>query len=329
MRILLLRTRGEWAYGGLLYFYEFEQELAKKADCIHAGPGWPLYREGETVDQTVKRIYGGDSPDWVIDRERVEILNPNRDYFVGHNLTDIHGRAGSNIGNPKDLLKVINTIGYDAVFMKAPYIYNCEVPPTYYIDHLQPKMFFLPYSIDPEKYYPRFPKKWDITFIGSSASRYPFRESVKSELPQFCEKHGFTVLIKHKGPRPCLYAAKQENDPEFYVRDRYADALGRSRFFPFCGGIHGYPVQKYFEVPASGCISLATKVLGVGDALGLVDGENYVEVTKSNWKKWLLYYDKNKDEAQHVIRNGRKLMLTRHTHEVRVQEFLKMLKTFK
>jgi len=328
LKILLLRKRGEWAYGSPLYFHEFEQELAKHTDCVNAGPGWPLYREGETVDQTVKRIYGDDPPEWVIDRERVEKLNPNRQYMVGHHLSDIHGRISAGVRSPEMLLELINKIGYDAIFMKAPYIYNAKVSPTYFTEYLKPPWYFVPYSVDPDKFYPRFPKKHDITLIGSVAERYPLRNAVWAEMPEFCRQHGLTYLMNNKGPRPSWEAAKWENDPEYYIRDRYAEALGLSRFFIFCGGIYGYPVQKYFEVPASGCLPLVDKLKGVGDFLGFVDGENYVVVNKNNWKERLLYYHKHEDEAQRIIENGRKLVLSRHTHKIRTQEFLNILETF-
>lgn len=328
MRILLLRKRGEWAYGSPLYFHEFEQELGKHADCIHAGPGWPLYKEGETVDQTVKRIYGNDPPEWVIDRERVEKLKPDRQYMVGHNLTDIHGRISAGVRNPQKLLKLINNIGYDAIFMKAPYIYNAKVPPSYFIDYLKPSWYYIPYSIDPDKFYPRFPKKHDVTLIGSVAARYPIRNAAWNELPEFCHQYGLTCLMNNRGPRPSWTAAKWENDPRYYIRDRYAEALGQSRFFIFCGGIHGYPVQKYFEVPASGCLPLADKLRGVGKSLGFVDGETYVIVDKRSWRKQILYYNEKYAEASKIIENGRKLILKRHTHQIRVREFLEILERF-
>jgi hypothetical protein len=328
MRILLLRKRGEWAYGSPLYFHEFEQELGKHADCIHAGPDWPLYRESETVDQTVKRIYGDNPPDWVIDRERIEKLDQNRQYMVGHHLTDLHGRISSGIRNSPKLLKLINSIGYDAVFMKTPYIYNNKVPPSYFVDHLKPSWYFLPYSIDPKKFYPRFPKEHDVTLIGSVAARYPVRKAAWEELPDFCHQYGFKCLMNNKGPRPSWEAAKWENDSRYYIRDRYAEALGKSRFFIFCGGIYGYPVQKYFEVPASGCLPLAERLRGWGKTLGFIDGETYVAVDKRSWKEKILYYNKNYAEASKIIEKGRKLVLKRHTHQLRVREFLEILERF-
>lgn len=329
MRILFLRTRGEFAFGSPFYFHNFEKTVGKLADCVWAGPGWPLYKEGETVDQTVKRLYGGDSPDWVIDRERIEKLDPNRDYMVGHNLTDLHGRGGAGIRkDPVKLLKLINSIGYDAVFMRTLHIYNANIPPTYFIDHLEPAWYFVPYSIDSKSFYPRFPKTWDITLIGAIRGVYPFRQHVWKHLPRFCEQHGFKPLLIDKGPSPTWDAAKNENNPKYYIRGRYAEAVGRSRFFIFCGGIHGYPVQKYFEVPASGCLPVAQKLKGIGEDLGFIDGETYVEATIRNWEEKVLYYHKNNDEAQRIIENGRKLILKRHTHEIRAREFIETLEIF-
>ena len=147
-------------------------------------------------------------------------------------------------------------------------------------------------------------------------------------LPRFCEQHGFKPLLIDKGPSPTWDAAKNENNPKYYIRGRYAEAVGRSRFFIFCGGIHGYPVQKYFEVPASGCLPVALKLRGIGEDLGFIDGETYVEATIRNWEEKVLYYHKNNDETQRIIENGRKLILKRHTHEIRAREFIETLEIF-
>lgn len=330
MRILLLRKRGEWAWGSPLYFHEFELELAKHADCLFAGEGWPLHKKKETVHQTVKRLYGNDPPDWVIDWERIEKLKLNRNYLVGQHLTDLHGRMKLGIRNSAKLLKHINGVGYDAIFMKTKYIYNTRLPHTYFIDYLKPKWFFLPYSIDPEKFYPREPKRWDVTMIGSMSKRYPIRKAIWNGLEVFCQQNNMTYLKSNIAPTPSWTAARYENEsPNYYVRSRYAEALGQSKIFAFCPSIYNYPLQKYFEVPASGCLPLAGKLIGgVEKDLGLIDEVNYVTVTRLNWQEKLLHYHTNETKAEKIRVNGRKLMLKRHTHKRRVQEFLKILESF-
>lgn len=325
MRILFLRKRGEFAYASPLMFHEFEQAVGKIADCKWAGDGWPLYKPGETVDQTVKRLYGGNPPDWVIDRERAEPIRGRRKYRVGHHISDLHGRIGLGLKTSRALLNHINNMGYDAVFLKTPYIYGVRKPHAFFVKHLQPKWHFLPYSVDPKKFKPRFPKKWDVTLIGSVAGRYPIRMVAWHALPEFCEKHKLRLLRRNLGPRPTWTAAKYENDPRYYIRGRYADALGRSHCLIFCGGIHGYPVQKYFEASASGCLPLAAKLRGIGEQLGFINRETYIEIDKNSWKGEILYYRENEDEAQQIIDNGRQLILERHTHKIRAREFLDML----
>ena len=329
MRILLLRKRGEWAYGSPLYFHEFEQELAKEAECTFAGEGWPQHKPGETVDQTVKRLYGNDPPDWVIDWERIEKLKPNRRYLVGQHLTDLHGRLKLGIRNSSKLLKHLNSVGYDALFMKTKYIYNTSIPHTYFTDNLKPRWFFLPYSVNPNKFYPRN-KIYDITMIGSMGNRYPIRQTVWHQLETFCHRYRLTCLMSDSAPIPSWTAAQHENEsPNYYIRKRYAEALGQTRIFPFCPSIYNYPIQKYFEAPASGCLPVAGKLIGgVGEELGFIDGETYVEITRINWEKKLLYYVRNPEKALRIAKRGRQLILERHTHEIRVQEFLLMLEEF-
>jgi len=64
------------------------------------------------------------------------------------------------------------------------------------------------------------------------------------------------------------------------------------------------------------------------EALGLKDGYNYVEIDEDNWKATLDYYAASKQHAQTVAEQGRKLALERHSHKVRAQEFITMLREF-
>lgn len=273
----------------------------------------------------MRRIYGNNPPDWVIDRESDVPLNKDRNYRVGHHISDIHARGGLGLRTTRALLNLINRMEYDAVFLKAPYIYGINKRPAWFVKHLVPKWYFLPYSVDIEKFKPRSQKKHDVMLVGSVAGRYPLRVVAWNALPRFCERRGFRLLMNKRGPRPTWEAAKWEQDPQYCIRDVYADAVSSSRFFIYCGGIYGYPVQKYFEVPAGGCLSLASELRGVGKDLGFINRKTYVVVDKGSWMKELLYYHENDDEAQRIISNGRRLIQSRHSHEIRARQFVDML----
>ena len=318
--------------------HEFEQEVTKLADCINAGQDWPLYREGETVDQTVKRIYGDDPPDWVIDRERDEIQLLKRNYKVGAYISDLHHRMWLK-RHPNDavvLINRLNRLDYDAFFMKVQYIFKFKARPDIFMKKLNPRKYFLPYSVDPEKYFPSDDKDVDVSLIGNSAPNskiYPLRSHMASHLPEYCNKHGLTLVFKTNTPLRTSKARhvtnydgrKFEDDPQYILRKRYADTLGRTRFFLFCGGKCMYPVQKYFEGMASGCVCLANEPIHAKE-LGFIDGETYVKVNEETWEDKLNYYLENPEEANKISRTGRELVLKRHTHEIRAKEFIKMLK---
>jgi len=62
------------------------------------------------------------------------------------------------------------------------------------------------------------------------------------------------------------------------------------------------------------------------EELGFVDGVNYVKIGLGDWKEKLVYYAKHREEAEEIALNGRRLILERHTHEIRAREFMEMLK---
>lgn len=334
LRVLFLRKRGEFGMGSALTMHQFEIASGKLVDGIWAGDGWPLFKGyGETIHDTVRRLYGNDAPDWVMDRQRREDLNYPRRYYVGSYLTDIHAMRGMGItmkDGPAGVINFVNSIGYDAVFMKATYYCNSEHHPELFLRNLKPVIYFLPYSVDEQMFKP-LKKSLIVAMIGSIGKR-PLRRMFSARLPEFCRQRKLTSLIApHKiAPLPGgigFDAVRYEGKKGIYVRGSYAKLLGRTRFLVFCSGRRLYPIQKYFEGMASGCVCVADKPSSA-DELGFVDGVNYVEVTEKSWESKLDYYLQNPSEADKISVNGRKLILKKHTHEIRAREFVEMLRKY-
>lgn len=320
--------------GSALTIHQFEMEVGKLVDGIWAGDGWPLFKGyGESIHKIVRRLYDNDTPDWVMDRQRKEDLNYPRRYYVGSYLTDIHAMRGMGItmkDGPVGVINFVNEIGYDAVFMKATHYYNSEHHPELFLRSLKPVIYFLPYSVDEQMFKPN-KKNLDVAMIGSIGKR-PLRRIFANRLPEFCRKRKLTSLIAPHQIAPLpgrigFDAVRYDGEKGIYVRGSYARLLGRTRFLVFCSGRRLYPIQKYFEGMASGCVCVADRP-SCAEILGFVDGENYVEVTAGNWESKLDYYLQNPSEATKIAVNGRKLMLERHTHNIRAREFVDMLRNY-
>ena len=334
MNVLFLRKRGEYGYGGPLTMHQFEMKVGEHVKGIWAGDGWPLFKGyEETIHTAVNRLYGDDHPEWVMDRQRDENLNYPRSYRIGAYLSDIHAMRGMGVtmqDGPRGVIRFVNKIGYDAVFMKAMYYCNSEHPDDMFLKQLKPTVYFLPYSVDTELFKPRV-KKTDVAMIGSIGKR-PLRRLFADQLPEFCRKRGLSSIVAPQRTSPIpgrsgFNAVKIENWPGVYVRSNYAKLLGKTRFLVFCSGRRLYPIQKYFEGMAAGCVCVADRPSSA-EELGFVDGENYVEVSAENWESKLDYYIRNPGEAERIAENGRKLIMERHTHDIRAREFISLLKNY-
>lgn len=326
MKILFLRRNGEGLVGAPGKYHEFEQEVGRLCNAEWAGLGWPSYRPNESMDETVKRVMP--DADWVIDSDDGFKIPSERSYKVGAFISDLHGKWNKNVTTPASFVSLINSTGYNAVFLKYLYIYGTSALPDIFLKELRPKIFFLPWSVDPDKFKPLEPKEWDVTFLGRSDDlgvRYPLRVRLwKGGLRRFCNTRRLR-LLRGRPPESKTYDRKISMlEDEFWVGKRYTEALGRTWFFIFGSSRHNYPLQKYFEGMSSGCVVVADEP-GGAEELGFVDGETYVEIDGGNWEQRLGYFIKHPDAAKRIAENGRKLMLRAHTHEIRAKEFISML----
>jgi len=328
LRILFLRRRGEGTIAAARHFHDFEQEVGKLADCVWAGRDWPLYLAGEPLEMTIARVMP--DVDWVIDRERNTPLPHNRDYKAACYLSDLHGRGSAGIRNdPKGHLDIINQIGYDIAFLKYEEIHFYDVDPRLFMTELEPQTVFLPWSVSVEEFKPKKTKAWDVAFIGTGRARvYPLRGILDRELRGYCEERGLRLLFSKRTRGTVTFTNQQLYEhPGFYFGPRYADALSKTRFFIFGCSIYRYPLVKYFEAAAAGCVVVANEPSSA-EKLGFIDGETYVCVTNENWKDRLDYYLENPEEADRIAVNARNLILERHTHKIRAEQFVRCLREF-
>jgi len=337
MKILVITANAINFIGADTLSY-FDLELGKQADCIYAGPGYPSHKAGEHTDETVRRLYGNDVPDWVygsVDKRK-------KGYKTAGRIIDMHRQMDAKIER-------INEQNYNHMFFYYRYCkYGSqtrnlgewtEIEPNYWWDRVTCGKSWLPWSYEPKIFYPSDEEpEYDVTLLGDVGFPvYPLRTTIYNELPKLCEENSWRCLLGIRVPgkftleepsprRKSVVLADPELRTRYKVGEDYAEALRRSRVFIFGTSIMKYPVKKWFEGMGSGACILADEP-SMADELGFVDGHNYVKINKDNWKDKLQYVLENEKTRKNIARRAVKTAQSRHTHKVRVGEMLKILES--
>lgn len=109
-------------------------------------------------------------------------------------------------------------------------------------------------------------------------------------------------------------------------RKRFATTITKSLISITCDGSIGYPVRKFFEIPAYGAI-LAAKFFKNPEALGFRDGENcfFLEEDRLGRIGELLHFLKSDStEADRIARAGQEMVREFHAVEKRVDQFIEI-----
>lgn len=317
MNILWLTHRGERYLGDPLNRHGLEQEMAKITNSIFAGPEWPLHVPGEKIEDTVDRLMP--DVDWVIDRDDHLHVPKPAGLNVAVLVSDLHGKHSYNVVNASGHIDLLNRAGYRALFLRYIELHGTRDPVDIYRRTLKPSVYWLPWSYDPGLFYPRTPQTWDATFIGETIeSVYPLRTEIKAELESLSGAYAVYAVPAPRGPVFELLIS------ENFGGRKYANVLGRSKIFIFDSSIYRYPLMKFTEAMGSGCLVMSTRPSGA-DALGLIDGETYIEINESNWREKLYYYLMYPDEALSIADLGRRIAQRHHTHEARARTFKRYL----
>lgn len=206
--------------------------------------------------------------------------------------------------------RFIQENGMDLVFCTSRDLFQREY------QGLQKKFRWLPFSIDPSIFKDwKLDKTIDFLLMGNMwKGWYPFRERVLEVM------RGEKGFIYHGHP----WKSGAEKNSK-YIGEKYAQEINKAKIFFTCGTRYGYPVKKFFEVPACNTLLIAR---GNNDleALGFIDGENYVKSTEEDFYDFAMYFLHNKKERERIALNGYNLVHSRHTNQVRVKEFLDMVR---
>lgn len=318
--------------------YYLEQEVAKLTDCQWCGAGWETHVPGETIDETVKRLYGNDPPDVIVNNSADHEMNKRvaREKTVETPKTvmtvnDMH------VG-PKEIVATANQ-GYDGVLMrymhspykKTPLLFNLALytkfDDNYYLDNLEVAKQHSPWFTDSRIYRPMDEKIYDVVFLGAYRRRiYPLRYKIFNELPHLSERKGWRYLIKGRPPGRTNLRDIQELEKQGYiVGPRYAETIAKAKVFIFGTSIFRYPVSKFFEAMGSGTLVMADKPQSAQE-LHFEAGENYVEINRDNWKETLEYYLEDDTERERIARNGYETVMKYHASDKRARRLVDFLK---
>lgn len=317
MNILWMTRRGERYVGDPITRHGFEQAVEKITNSAFAGEEWPLARPGESLEDTVKRVMP--DVDWVVDMDDNLHRSKPLDLNVTHLVSDLHGKYSYGVVTPEGHIDMLNRAGYRALFLRYTELHGTSSPVDIYRRSLNPSVYWLPWSFDPDTFHPRARMRYDAAFIGSTGDKaYPLRNMIQAELTRLSETYRtFTAEAPRGGTFERLNTEKLSDS-------RYADILGSSNIFIFDSTVWRYAIMKFFECLGSGCLIMTTKP-GGAEALGLVDERTYVEINQHNWREKLHYYLKNPGEAKKIADRGLQVARGYHTHDVRAKQFVRYL----
>jgi hypothetical protein len=316
-----------------------ELEVAKQAECMWSGRGWENHVPGEPIDDTVRRLYGGDPPDFIVDNN-ADLAEYRR---LAESRTEDTPRMVMTVNDmhlePEEWVRVAND-GFSGALMRylyCPYVkrkilsrfdHIAKFSDTYYVDNLRIPYLHFPWFTDEHIYGPSEEKDYDVVFLGSYRRRvYPIRYDVYMNLPKYCREHGYRYLVSGRPPGKTPDRNITDLEKQSYiVGGNYARTVARSKIFIFGSSIFNYPVSKYFEVMGSGTLVMADKPQ-TGEKLHFEPSVNYVEISKGDWREKLRYYLEDDEERERIARNGYETVKKYHSSKVRARQLVDFLRT--
>lgn len=317
MNILFLGKMAKNSFGGPYTQYEFEQAVGKYANCKYAGEGFPDHVSGEPMDKTVKRVMP--DADWVIDDDKSYHLKKpkNRKYKIGVFINDLHANHYYGITNPVEWSNMVLKAGYDGIFMRYPLIYGISHRPEIAYGILRGKAHWVPWSVNADKFYSR-KKKQDVAFLGAFNGCHPLRNKIREGI--FHVARGHKILCKV----PPVGGIENPLNDNYITGDKYSEALGSTRIFIFDCSIYRYPILKFFEGAASGCLVMSDAP-SMGERLGFIHRLTYSEIDDVIWEEGLKFYLEYPKEARKIANSGMNMTRKCHSHDVRSAQFLALL----
>lgn len=180
------------------------------------------------------------------------------------------------------------------------------------------QLFWLPHFAEPSIFrdYQRR-KTIDILMMGATNRHvYPLRHKMKTAL---AHREGFVV---HKHPGYQNFGPEQK----VLVARSFALEVNRSKIFLTCDSIYHYALRKYFEVPASNSLLMASFNDDLGE-LGFKSGHNFVAIDEHDFRAKVDFYlhPNNDSLRQQITQQGYNFIRKNHSTKVRAKQLLQMI----
>jgi hypothetical protein len=105
-------------------------------------------------------------------------------------------------------------------------------------------------------------------------------------------------------------------------------ALESSRYSFTCGSGLGYPIRKFFEIPALGSVLVCIPCNGFKD-LGFVDKKNAISCMPQDILDVHNFLESDQERAQDIANAGRELVWKKHTAHARARQIARSLAAIK
>lgn len=174
---------------------------------------------------------------------------------------------------------------------------------------------------DTEFYFnPLMEREFDVSVPGVE---YHLRKNVIDSL----NKTKYTMPSKHYMRIFAILNKLKVNTYSTFIGNKFYNLqfqknLFNTKLIYTAKGGFGIPLRKFFEIPASGALMLATPCNGFSN-LGFIDKVNFINCDPNNVIDSINYYMLNLEEAQNISLNGRKLIYKKHSLNARATQLEK------
>lgn len=187
------------------------------------------------------------------------------------------------------------------------------------------KLWWKPWGVPGWIFYPPAEDRRSVdVFTGPGGHFYPLRTFMLRRLQQEAQaglklhySPGLTREVKDRFKTDC---------PAFDAHQKwYADSIRDAKVFAFCPGVCGYPVQKYLEAMACGCLVVAPLPRDA-ERLGFVDGHTMVDCGPDDFMEKIHYYLQHEGERQAITDAAAELVRQKYTCEAQVKDMIGKLR---
>ncbi len=288
--------------------YYRDRELARRGSSLWLSEAFPAAAFDYNIGKICAALFPGGRPDWVWVNYQRHFTPRLRGWEA------LEAPVAAFVGDPQDFVEDSPAKREKVAFFRrlAPQALVTAFPRAgdmvrAGLETDQTPLIPCYWAVPPAIFRPRGRRRpYDIACLGAHTPNvYPFRNRVRSYLENQRRLKFFAPLRvgAHDGPA-------------------FARVLNRCRAAFTDASVYGYPLAKFFEIPACGTL-LVAEALPDLEPLGFRAGENFVAVTPGDFADRLDYYLREEpEEGAALATAGARLIHTRHTWEIRVTELL-------